>query len=122
MDQIKSEIKYFFRDEWLMTALALTHNQVTAWRKGNQPLPERAWEDLQSRMNRGGKNMSKQITSDDPLMCVYNKELDCIVDRVESKTGTYRTFRLRLPFAWIDYRNNLSNRSNHVNIRSEGDM
>lgn len=105
MDLIEDIIKRTFRDEWLVAALPLTQEQVTAWRKHGQPLPEETWENLQDLNNRKGNNMSKEITSDDPLMCTYDKTLDCIADRVESKTGTNRSFRLRMPFAWIDYCN-----------------
>lgn len=110
MNQMKKELRRLFPDAWLMSALALTHDQVSAWKEDGQPLPERAWKRLQSLMSRGGHNMSKERTSDDPLMCTYDKTLDCMLDRVDSKTATdqidSRTFRVRMPFDWIDYRNN----------------
>ena len=110
MDQMEIEDRCLFPDAWLMSALALTHDQVSAWKEDGQPLPERAWEGLQFLMSRGGTNMSKDRTSDDPLRCTYSKTLDCMLDRVDSKTATdqigSRSFRVRMPFDWIDYRNN----------------
>lgn len=110
MDQMEIEVRCLFPDAWLMSALALTHDQVSAWKEDGQPLPERAWKGLQSLMSRGGNNTSKDYTSDDPLRCTYSKTLDCMLDRVDSKTATdqigSRSFRVRMPFDWIDCRNN----------------